>query len=152
MNQEEIMARLMGMEPTPMMTKEEQHEAYLMQKMEEELETTSKGIINPPDVRFYYLRDADNHPYVTVCVGTDTSGIISRGVAICSRNDAINRGEGRKRSYARMQIAQEQGSASRPIAHTENSTVASVMDAHGFDFKAEYDATPTEYERKLLDM
>ena len=42
---------------------------------------------NKMDEYYYYLRDKQRKPIVTVCLLKDNKGTISRGVAICSKQD-----------------------------------------------------------------
>jgi hypothetical protein len=67
--------------------------------------TTKRGLINPSDARFYYLKDENSHhPRVTICLGND-NGKPVRGIAICSLDDKLDKNEGRKLAYIRMKNA-----------------------------------------------
>jgi hypothetical protein len=50
---------------------------------------------------YYYIRDANKSPVVTVCLIVENKQIVARGVAICSERDFPNRQIGRGISYGR---------------------------------------------------
>jgi len=61
------------------------------------------------DVVIYYLHHepakSSNSTFACVCLGRDSDGAFSRGVAICDVEDSFEKREGRKRAYARLQRA-----------------------------------------------
>lgn len=38
-------------------------------------------------IKYYYIRDNQNRPTITVCLIKDSEGNISRGIAVCSDKD-----------------------------------------------------------------
>ncbi len=117
----------------------------------ESIPTTKKGLINPSDARFYYIRDEEGHPRTTVCLGKDKTGKISRGISICSDNDTVNKPKGRKLAYIRMNQARTSGETTGFIASSDRSSVADFMDDNpSIDFKSEAHIDASEYELSLL--
>jgi len=55
---------------------------------------------------FYYYRDKNKAPRITVCLLITDKGI-SRGVAICSKKDRPNKSLGRSIAYGRAKKAQD---------------------------------------------
>lgn len=54
--------------------------------------------------KYYYIRDIDNRPIVTVCLIKESNNI-ARGVAICSKQDQPCKAVGRKIAKARASYA-----------------------------------------------
>ncbi len=118
----------------------------------ESIPTTGKGLINPSDARFYYIRDEHGHPRTTVCLGKDRTGKISRGVSICSGNDTVNKPKGRKLAYIRMNQARTSGKTTGIISSSDRSSVADFMDENpSIDFKSEAHIEASDFELSLLE-
>lgn len=115
------------------------------------LPVTSKGLINPTNARFYYVRDENGHPRTTVCLGKSKTGAIVRGVSVCSQRDIVSKDTGRKLAYIRMTQASENQKTSQPLSNSEQESVAQLMDTKQYiDYKSEYDVKTTSYENNLL--
>lgn len=118
----------------------------------ESIPTTKRGLINPIDARFYYIRDGEGHPRTTVCLGKDRTGKISRGISICSDNDTVNKPKGRKLAYIRMNQARTSGETTGIIASSDRSSVANFMDDNpSIDFKSEADILASCFELSILE-
>ena len=112
------------------------------------LPTTKSGLIAPTDARFYYIRDRNNQPRITVCLGND-DGTPVRGIAICSLEDTIDKGTGRKLAYVRMkQAIQHQGSQDIILGAKAHKVATSYLT--GITHKSEYDANLTDFEEDLV--
>lgn len=118
----------------------------------ESIPTTKRGLINPSDARFYYIRDMLGHPRTTVCLGKDRTGKISRGISICSESDTVNKPKGRKLAYIRMNQARTSGDSTGIITSSDRSSVADFMDDNpNLDFKSEADIKATCFELSILE-
>ncbi|GAG90792.1 unnamed protein product, partial [marine sediment metagenome] len=53
---------------------------------------------------YYYIRDEDHHPIVTVCL-LKNNGDISRGVAVCSKQESPHKAYGRALAFKRAKKA-----------------------------------------------
>lgn len=113
------------------------------------LPKTAKGLIEPQDARFYYLRDiVNNQPRGVVCLGLD-NGVPVKGVALCSVEDCFDKNEGRKLAYVRMKKAQNNKVDSEPILSWKGQGVCTITSSTS-KYKSEYDVDIDEYEEKLL--
>jgi len=114
------------------------------------------------DEYYFYLRDRNHHPIITVCIKRK-DGEIARGLSILNSSDKIDKGEGRRwaRRYAdkalgtkctnypiqkteALQVLErvyEYGSL-YPIVETENAFIC--------NHKSVYDPMLTLYEYRLL--
>ena len=72
----------------------------------------------PLDIKpfFYYLRDKDMRPMVTVCLLVFQGDIVARGVAICSQKDAPCKRVGRSIAKGRAMKAFIRKATSEPIS------------------------------------
>ncbi len=117
----------------------------------ESIPTTKKGLINPSDARFYYVRDEQGNPRITVCLGKDRTGKIARGISICSEKDTVDKCKGRKLAYIRMNQARTSGKTTGSIACSDRSSVADFMDANpDIDYKSEAEVEVSAFETSLL--
>jgi len=100
--------------------------------------------------RFYYYRDCDGSPIVTVCVIKDDN-FIGRGVAICSSNDHIVKKRGRDIAYGREVKALMNQESSLEIKRDEVLDI--VEESMGYTFfteKSYYGTGMTEFEKILF--
>ncbi len=117
----------------------------------ENIPKTSKGLINPSDARFYYVRDEHGHPRTTVCLGKTKNGEIVRGVAICSENDVVDKQKGRQLSYIRMNQAKKTSQNKEPISALGRSSVSDFVDNEpNINFKSEGAVKASPFEEDLL--
>lgn len=117
----------------------------------ENIPKTSKGLINPNDARFYYVRDEQGHPRTTVCLGKTKNGEIVRGIAICSKNDVVDKRKGRNLSYIRMNQARYSGKTTGLITCIDRSSVVYFVDENpDIDFKSECSVKASKFEEDLI--
>lgn len=111
---------------------------------------------------FYYFRDDDNMPLVTVCIIKTEEGQIARGISICSPNDNFSKKDfeeqtgnivigGRTIAYNRANGAIMNGFDSCPIIRYEGHQ---VLDKCGFDLetdcKSELNPILSDFENSLV--
>jgi len=107
---------------------------------------------------FYYFRDKENKPRVTVCLKVDTErgiGAVARGVAICSLSDNPNKKKGRQIASGRAARAAFRGNRSYRIARVEAiAALESTAEFSTFPVwsKSEFFPELTEFEKKLLGL
>ncbi len=133
----------------------------------QDIPVTAKGLINPKDARFYYIKSEDGHPRTTVCLGIAADGSTARGVAICSYSDTVDKLKGRQLAYIRMRTALDKWCKVKAKAKKENTDVArynagliactfreSVADLYAseadIDFKSEAPVQASKFEKGLL--
>ena len=100
--------------------------------------------------RFYYLRDKNNAPVITVCLlVVDGFREIARGVSICSKDDQPNKKIGRKIALARARKAmgiKSNTSVIRKIPFIDGLSDITI----GLNFKSVYMPILTKFERRLV--
>lgn len=105
---------------------------------------------------FYYVRDKQGNPRVTVCLLSDGE-THARGMSICSIRDGINKKEGRRIAIARARKAWGTQKDSDDI----NLNIPDVLDILAsldvsktgtkiFRCKSEFQPELIEYEEKLV--
>ena len=83
---------------------------------------------NPKNVmeKFYYLRDANNIPIITICIALDVdSGDFARGMAICSTKDNPNKKEGKR--IARRRAIRALGSKTTSLPIKDSRAIDSAI-------------------------
>jgi len=103
-------------------------------------------------VHFYYKRDADNRPLVTVCLIHGSNGI-GRGVAVCSPNDIPNKKIGREYAKRRALKAYWEKRTEEPIVTNRAVDVAvSVAEdqAEWLNPKIWYNPVLSQHERNIV--
>lgn len=85
--------------------------------------------------KYYYLRDKQNRPIVTVCLICNDGGIWSRGIAICSKSDNPCKKVGRKLAYQRAMKANGTRNSSLYIKDGHNALDSLVI---GKNYKSRY--------------
>lgn len=100
---------------------------------------------------FYYLRDKQNHPLVTVCLHK-TDGTICRGIAICSPKDNPNKKTGKAISLGRAKQAMKNKIARGSVIREEAYNVLdkTSCDLDFFFAKSTNQPILTKFEVKLL--
>ena len=111
---------------------------------------------------FYYFRDANNNPVITVCLTKNISGEVSRGIAICSdkdnfrKKDTMTSSGGRSIAYKRAIKALIVKETSLPIKSKRalsiiNKSNFDIVDGNGnqFLYKSVYHTVLTKFEKKL---
>lgn len=105
--------------------------------------------------RFYYYRDEDRHPRVTICVICDpTEKIYCRGISLCSFMDHVNKENGRDMAEDRAIKAFKSKTTSEEILRSETDEI--VISAKNFvreigdDYKSSYAVVLTDFEKKLF--
>lgn len=111
---------------------------------------------------YYYLRDEDNHPRITVClIAIPKIGghYFHRGISLCSMDEKkIDKKYGRKKARSRALHAYYAGKDTMPIENpkaidivirTEDKSIFRSTFGRG-DFKSQHLVKLTEFERKLV--
>lgn len=96
-------------------------------------------------IRYYYIRDINNRPLVTVCL-MKVGKAVARGVAYCSQKDNVCKKMGRSIAHQR---------ASWAIEHKESNCAIGrnhIVSRNRFKkaFKAVYNPYLNKLEKKLL--
>lgn len=103
--------------------------------------------------KYYYCRDSNNRPVVTVCL-LKSNGNIAQGVAICSLLDNPCKKTGRKIARDRAIHAMKTRSNNCDIATSQAHLVLSSVHAAGagiFGFKkSSYNPPLTQLENKII--
>lgn len=116
------------------------------------------------DYKFYYIRDKNNQPVITVCILKDNTGKFHRGVALCSKLDDINKELGRSRSIAHYRAIKafyskrDQLLVSRTvddyfqISQNNNKNTILLINIISSDklYKSQYDVICNHVERRLF--
>lgn len=105
--------------------------------------------------RFYYFRDTDNHPRITVCIIQDPkSKIYCRGLSLCSFMDATEKEFGRDMAEDRAIKAFKTQKHSEKMTRVETDKIISSILKFGNElnnaYKSVYDTLLTEFETKLF--
>jgi hypothetical protein len=113
-------------------------------------------------VKYYYLRDENNHPLVTVCLilRQDQEGLsFGKGLAFCSPQEKqINKKVGRRLSCDRACMALTKKSHFQPIErHEAREIIRATIDEEVGEvkipiYKGIYNPNLTWFEMRLLDM
>ena len=117
---------------------------------------------------FYYLRNAQNAPVVTVCIGFDNDKKAYRGVSVCSDKENPIKRKGKSIAKGRMLKAFNTGINDLMVDRDESTdvlfNVQENMDKaaediffisrsiNTFMYKSEVDPSLTKYEQKLKDL
>ena len=99
---------------------------------------------------FYYHRDNNRAPLVTVCL-IKWRTVVCRGVAICSPLDNPEKQEGRNRAEGRALTAYKRKKTTEEILRDEAVNVLNNASVPwDLSFKSEYNPSPTDFERQLI--
>lgn len=107
---------------------------------------------------FYYIRDADGHPRITICLLHDHErGETHRGIAI-AMTEMPSKSDGRNRAEGRAWRAYYNNDSSEPVLNPDVAdfilnlvrriNMRRLWDA--FEYKASYDVELEEFEAELL--
>lgn len=104
---------------------------------------------------FYYVRmrkkSGGNHRIAGVHIGYAPDGKFCRGVSICSPLDRFSGREAKNKAYNRYMTAVCSRKSSMPIepnyTHLEDFL---EVTKNNMEYKSEYDAVPTFFEKSLL--
>ena len=113
-------------------------------------------MVSVVDEMYYYLRDSDNHPRITICVIRDSVNRCHRGVAICSHEDTPNKKTGRKLALSRALSAMLSKESDDHVSPDGKIMCRPLLDWYGDDityviYKSSYDVELTSYEAKKLN-
>ena len=114
--------------------------------------------------RFYYLRDKQNTPRVTICIGVDYKGKFSRGVALCSFKDTplkkniIDKKTGKFITTSGRFIAENRAAqaflakeSTKIIFSERGKNILMAVGDRELFYKSEYDVLPrSSFETKLF--
>jgi hypothetical protein len=109
--------------------------------------------------KYYYLRDKNNQPRITICILGD-GGKYYRGIAICSVKDQFRKVTGRKLAYLRALRAMMNNGKNHqylPILREEALDVIDAIDEVSNEFpvtilKSNDDVDLTSLEKKILKL
>jgi hypothetical protein len=119
---------------------------------------------------FYYLRDKDGHPRITVCLmqtddvetwNTEKGYVYSRGLAICSYSEKIiNKKQGRRLAHKRAFHAMMVQEDTMPIRYEGLDAMGGIdipnrlgirfYGGPDSDFKSQFNVELTDFEKRLL--
>lgn len=97
-----------------------------------------------PIIKYYYIRDNQNRPTITVCLIKDSEGNISRGIAICSDKDQPCKKVGRNIAKERAIYAITENKDGCPIHREE------IIAPYIFVFKSTCRPKLTKLEQNLF--
>jgi hypothetical protein len=100
------------------------------------------------DEFYYYLRDSEKRPVVTVAL-KKTGGTYARGIAICSNSDNPSKKTGRKIARGRAMAAIKRGMSAMPIRREE--AVGILYGSDGIYEKSQYGVNPNKHERDIIN-
>ncbi|MCP5018659.1 MAG: hypothetical protein GY938_25780 [Ketobacter sp.] len=99
---------------------------------------------------YYYIRDADNFPLITVCLLISADGFVARGIAICSPIEnpekSIGRGWARDRAYDAMYEEADD----EPIKTQIAKYIFYVCDVSVPKFKQQFNPELSNFEKNVL--
>ncbi len=104
---------------------------------------------------YYYVRDQDNKPVITICLGKSKRGV-ARGVSVCSLQDSPCKKEGKRLARNKVLKALGTQSSGDICMRDEAHKVIEGMDAsENFMtvptfFKSEFEPSLSTFEEKLL--
>ncbi len=101
---------------------------------------------------YYYFRDSEKKPVVTVCLLKDINNDISRGIAICSKKDSPCKKAGRKIAKERAEYAMRTGSWNGSVLRKDALKIVKSFKLESFFYKSFYKPNLTTYERNILGM
>jgi len=110
--------------------------------------------------RFYYFRDKQNFPRITVCTIYDINKRLAvRGLALCGPKDIMNKEYGRDLAEDRAIVAYKTEKNSEKI---QKRIAADVVDScvnyslstecDPYDFKSQFNINLTDYERSAFKL
>lgn len=102
---------------------------------------------------YYYLRDNNNKPIVTICLAKNQEGNIAKGFAICSDKDQCNKKSGKNIAFTRILKAfgKEKSSDSIKTMRCRNRILQLKNIIH-IRYKSQYSPEYlTDFEKILLE-
>ena len=95
---------------------------------------------------YYYIRDADRKPTVTVCLlFFEKENILTKGLAFCCYKDVPCKKVGRKIAFERARYAYHTVNNGNRTVKRDNFPFAII-----FDYKAYYRPKLTDYEESII--
>ncbi|MCP5020059.1 MAG: hypothetical protein GY938_32950 [Ketobacter sp.] len=99
---------------------------------------------------YYYIRDAEESPLITICLLISVDGFVARGVAVCSPMDnpekAIGRGWARDRAYDAMYKEK----SDEPIKTQIVKYIFYICDVSVPRFKQQFNPELSSFEKNVL--
>lgn len=107
--------------------------------------------------RFYYFRDENNFPRVTVCVLYNIEAkVVCRGLSLCSFDDSPVKAEGRDIAEGRAINAYVTMEDSEKIIQSQTNEIIDSLVATTelipFRYKSQYDMELTKFEKRLFNI
>jgi len=102
---------------------------------------------------YYYIRDKENKPTITICILEREVGGVAKGVALCSKKDIVCKKVGRKIAKERAKHAMLHGKDSCPIGINYSRMPYgsySYFEETG-PFKSSFLPILTDYEQSLFE-
>jgi len=111
--------------------------------------------VNKFNRRFYYFRDSNNNPRITVCIIQDPkTKIYCRGISLCSFMDSPIKEFGRDTAEDRAIRAFKIQKSTEKISRSETEEIINSIQKFSSEFvsthKSTYNAILTEFESKLF--
>ena len=100
-------------------------------------------------VKYYYLRDQEARPIVTVCLFNE-DGFTSKGIAICSEKDQPNKKIGREIALGRAIKAFAKDTTENLIQRKRAIEQMKKVASHWSPWKTNHNPVLTPYEKKIL--
>lgn len=104
--------------------------------------------------RYYYIRDREKKPRVTICLLETKEGVVAKGVSICSILDNPSKRVGRDIAFGRATQAVMKGNSLKDrIQSPKVKTALDLIDPVEYTrlyLKKEWNPELTEFERRLL--
>lgn len=124
-----------------------------------ELPLSGPGRKSKYEKRYYYLRDTNGHPLVTICLLSNIAkGRFARGVAICSPSENVRKPRGKGKALKRALDAAQKLMTSGPIRREE--ALETLHRTHAFKVSPEItmckstfmstEDSLTNYEKRLI--
>jgi hypothetical protein len=109
---------------------------------------TKNGLIEPPGVFFYYVRDRSGNPFACVALADNgEEGCWGRGVSICSNQDQFTKERARKLAYGRLCKAFGTSDTSDKVTTRADFQFY----CPGVEHKVGYDIMLTAYEKQVVE-
>jgi hypothetical protein len=110
----------------------------------------NKNKYNENDFIYYYLRDKNDHPRVSVCLFKAPNNNIYRGISLCSKLDVVNKKRGREIAKGRAIKAYVNKYDSEPITTDRDVTAYAQLYFSFSVFKSGRARIVTDYEKYLV--
>ena len=100
---------------------------------------------------YYYIRDKENHPIITVCLMTDNKKT-SRGIAVCSKQESPDKAYGKALAFKRAKKAMKAQDNLFIVARDEIIEILDELPVPNdfYFWKGKFNPGLSHYELELL--